>query len=63
MDVLTLECMILLNFFKTNKLTLVYLASNLNRLVARADSSNGKIQICVTMLDECWVVCNTETRR
>jgi hypothetical protein len=39
MGVLTLEDMILLNFFKIDKLTFVYMASNLNRLVARADSS------------------------
>jgi hypothetical protein len=62
MDVLTLECTILLNFFKIDKLTLVYMASNLNRLVAHVDSSNGKILTCVTMLNECWVVCNTGTQ-
>jgi hypothetical protein len=62
MGVLTLEGIILLNFFKTDKLTLVYMASNLNRLVARADSSNGKILRCVTMRNECWIVCNIETR-
>jgi hypothetical protein len=61
MGVLTLECMISLNFFKTNKLTLVYMASNLNRLVARADSSNGNILRCATMRNECWIVCNTGT--
>jgi hypothetical protein len=62
MGVLTLEGIILLNFFKTDKLTLVYMASNLNRLVARADSSNGKILRCATMRNECWIVCNIETR-
>jgi hypothetical protein len=62
MGVLTLECMILLNFFKTDKLTLVYMASNLNKLVTRVDSSNGKILRCTTMRNECRIVCNTGTR-
>jgi len=53
--------MILLNFFKIDKLTLVYMASNLNKLVARADSSNGKILRFATMRNECWIVCNTGT--
>jgi hypothetical protein len=61
MGVLTLEYMILLIFFKIDKLTFVYMASNLNRLVARADSSNGNILRCATMRNECWIVCNTGT--
>jgi hypothetical protein len=62
MGVLTLECMILLNFFKIDKLTLIYMASNLNRLVARVNSSNEKILRCVTMRNECWIICNTRMR-
>jgi hypothetical protein len=62
MDFRSVEGMHFLNFFKTDKLTLVYMASNLNRLVAPVDSSNGKILTCVTMLNECWVVCNTGTQ-
>jgi hypothetical protein len=62
MDFLTFEDMILLNFFKADKLTLVYMASNLNRMFARVDSSNGKILTCVTMVNEYWVVCNIGTQ-
>jgi len=34
-------------------LTLVYMASNLNRLVNHVDSFSGKTLTCVTMLNEC----------
>jgi len=50
-----------LNFFKVDKLTIVYMAFNLNRLVGSVDSSNRKILTCVIMLNEYWVVCKTGT--
>jgi hypothetical protein len=42
-----------LNFFKVEKLTLVYMAFNLNRLVGSVDSSNRKILTYLTMLNKC----------
>jgi hypothetical protein len=40
-----------LNFFETDKLSLVYMASNLNRLIGRVNYFNGKTLTSVTMLN------------